>query len=283
MKSTIILGFFFFLSCPLSALASCGLNGCPIEKHAVPAHTARGILDTAITFGFTDATGTPADYWISQFRAEGAPVHWLRFSFLLSVAEVSQGGESHSGLSDIVAEALFIPLRWNRNMSNFIIGNQLEFPTGDEEKGLSSGHYEILPYMSVHLTLLKTMTYAQIGGRFSLSSHELGLSPHSHAFGIEDANHSHSHGSVLDPHDDQEFLFRTGVIYPFSRRISGGLSFLGQTVLASENRGETFASVLPEFNVELLNRLWAGIRTELPITASKRFDWRAGMSLSYLF
>ncbi|HLG18828.1 MAG TPA: hypothetical protein VI895_03290 [Bdellovibrionota bacterium] len=262
-----------------SAWATCGLNGCPIDGHEASRNEeVHGLLDASTVYGSVAEDRDKIDYWSSHVRGEAVLTPWFRSSLVIPFGMVTENNESTFGLSDIAMETTFLPFRWNQNQSKILVGSQIEFPTGDEDAHLGAGHYEWLPYAAVHVMTGQTMHYVQSGWRISFSGDD-----GSRSAGPTAPESSHLlHGSVLDPHSGNEFVYRAGTVVPFFDRLSAAFALQGQTVLEAEERGTTYLSVLPELYLGITRQLWLQLRGEMPVTSDKRFDWRMGFGLNYV-
>jgi len=138
------------------------------------------------------------------------PMSWLTFEESLGhstndlVQAGSVGAQHQKGLADMEVGILVRALRTDDGALTLLTGLSAELPTGAPENRLGTGHVEMLP--SVELI-------AQLTERLSLSTEAR------YTFSLEGERHSHdaqetgernpsSHGSLLTPHGEQEFITR---------------------------------------------------------------------------
>ena len=257
-----------------SARAACGLSGCPIDaKRNDRPERMLGAANVMTLVGAVTESGESAHYVTTSISSEVFPTAWLRFSFQLPISTVFEEGSTKSGLSDLVLETAFAPAHWDEGKSMFWLGHQFDLPTGSESDHLGSGHAEYLPYVSIHFGLDRSVAYLKTGTRLSLSGHAEEEVEEHHGF----------HGSVIDPHDRYEAVYRTGLLYKASPNWSAEVALAGQTVLSGENAGQTYLSIVPQLNFPLLRELEVHVQGQAPIGPSERFDWRVGAGVQMMF
>ncbi|MCC7460501.1 MAG: hypothetical protein IT286_04275, partial [Proteobacteria bacterium] len=126
--------------------------------------------------------------------------------------------------------------------------------------------------------------YGQSGFLFSPQSHTVSGTGHVHDeddHGEED----HVHGSVIDVHSDREATFQVGATYPILHDLYFNMSMAGQTVLTNTNAniGDFYMTANPALTLIITERSTFTMFTQLPVTNLKRFDYRLGVGINYIF
>lgn len=173
-------------------------------------------------------------------------------------------------------------LRWNE--INFLsLGLNVEIPTGDEEKFVGSGHWHFRPYLGFQQTIGKFITYGQVGVAFAATHGEDVLEEH--LPGDEHAAEEHIHGSVVDVHSERESTFQIGATTEIVEKIFLNTSLAGQTVLTVEDAQmwDFYMSVNPAFTLILTENSTLTMFTQIPVTELKRFDYRFGAGINFIF
>ena len=162
-------------------------------------------------------------------------------------------------------------------------GLNLELPTGDADQALSSGHFELSPFVTLSTaTASEFIVYAVFADRLSLEgSDDDGHGHHDH----HDHHHegaSARHGSIIAPHGDHEAFVRLGVAQVM------GLLFvsLGYDGLFVFDESEDLLG--PQVaRFELGYQVFTGGRFALgfaaPFAGPHRFEWRTRSGFSWQF
>jgi hypothetical protein len=240
--------------------AGCGLQACP---H--PATSGARGHDFSLTVHHTayDLGGFKGHYeearprW--QYRSGlGTTVG----AFVPVIANSPDIGHSKTGLGNPV---VFGEVAWPAAAGRLAAGSQFEIPWGRDDHGLAAEHAEWLPYVSLHRPALGAAAFVQTGLRLSLSE------SHGHA-----PAGGHSHGPLaVNPHEDEEFVYRFGLSGERSRAPRGWEAFFdGQHAFDSDTGFLTAGGALrwrPSAKWDL------HIFAEAPLTEPSRFEHRFGV------
>ncbi len=177
------------------------------------------------------------------------------------------GGGSQASLGDTSLH-LKLPLPdWEREdlTVDSVLGLGLGLPTGDEARGLGSGHPELTPFASLALEKEAFRLHGGISGLFSLDGSE-----HS-----EDEN-------LADPHADRELRARLALGFGGkSGYLDAGLA--AALPLSGHHKGDLFLTARPEL-ARALGRGWvAALFGELPLSSLRRFEYEAGLQFRKRF
>jgi len=264
------------------ARAGCDLKGCSLKEHQNndPGNFL-GLVTATTLLGAFEIEQQNTSYIVTSLYSDLYPTPWLRFALEVPFASLSVPGKNYFGMTNVVLDSAAAPWFSEDGRSMLWVGNQVEFPTGDQHKFLGSGHFEILPYSAFHWTTGTLVSYVQVGGRIALRSedqHDLTGATSEHEAGEFDF-----HGSVVDPHARTEWLYRAGVHRRFWEKLSAGLSISGLTVLSNDDKGATFAFFIPEVSYKPIQSMAIRISGDVPFTPDRRFDWRTSLGITYLF
>jgi hypothetical protein len=89
---------------------------------------------------------------------------------------------------------------------------------------------------------------------------------------------------VVNPHADQELVWRAGVSTAWGRRrLAPALFVEGQLVADGPDRGTSYAATEVSLGVPFLDRFQLDGHVKVPFTATSRFDWTSGLALNAAF
>ncbi len=263
--------------------ASCGLQYCQIgnESHEGPWRLGWSLHQT----GF-DIQGTSGSYSEGVASIHYRPSEAWRFNFHLPYTALSKNKGTVLGFSNPLAMAEY---RWYMGQKQWLgLGVQGELPFGDDESGLAQSHFMLMPYSS----------WTKIGTRFFFSG-TTGLS-----FAVGDGHHhevnsmemnqqgmstpSHIEQSPLyvHPHEDFEWNYRLGSGVAFWKsHFTPGTFLSGQHVLNSKlEQGTSRDFISLGVNAPfIVNRYTLTPEMEIPVIASRRYEWTAGLGFAISF
>ncbi|MBU6376235.1 MAG: hypothetical protein KGQ59_09585, partial [Bdellovibrionales bacterium] len=180
-----------------------------------------------------DSIGVDVDS--AGFRLPGLEGHFLSTAFRgsYSVSETVglairlplyqawiQDNERPFGLGDVdlsVKARVFEP----SESSLISVGLGSELPTGKQDQGLGSGHFELGPFVSGMRTSGKMMFHGTVGTLFSLGGHQ----------------HEGESAETLNfvaPHASKELQYHLGMAYSITPRTFANVVLGGYTALGSE-------------------------------------------------
>lgn len=260
--------FFMLLSfCVLvseSGYSSCGLQGCPTVGEVVPKE--RLIVDNQLTFTKFNLDDRQGDYamFTPHIHYYGLP----RFVIggFASVINLDDGHETNTSFGNPVVYGEYVVP--DRRPAKLSVGTQVEFPLGDDDKGMAGDHTAVLPYLSYHQSLDDFSLLTQAGYKHSFSDNSGG-----HAGG--------AHTPLLvNPHGDKEFVYRAGVKKLADKSsFFGRIGINGQHVIEGEDEGKGFLTAGGNVGSRLGEQTRIGLLIELPVTNPRRFDSRVGLNL----
>lgn len=198
------------------------------------------------------ATGVRVPFVVLHLRGNGARAGFGDLDMVGKVRVLGDGGRSLS------------------------LGVSVEAPTGDADRGLGSGHFELSPFVTGAWTTGRWHLHATLGDSLSLGGAEHHEDAHSHAA-------EEGHGTFISPHSDHELQYHAGVLFWVSPAVFANLTLGGATVLVPEELGATFLAIGPELGVVVGGAFRLTLNTELPIAGERRFDWmaRAGVEARF--
>ena len=252
----------------LPAEASCGLEVCGMPDVAPSAGDREFSFWTGARFVNFDLGPRDGHYTEIPFHLMvPAPSPW-RGGAQTSLVFLDDGTENNSGLTNLL---LFAERRLGENNGASIsAGGQLEVPVGDDEDGIASDHWELIPYAAVRQPTAVLPWSALAGFRFSLED-----------------GHGHGRGRgtplFVNPHEDKEFLYRFSV-FPARRmgEFAPEIFVDGQHALDGPSDGTGFLSLggkaLADFGGWRL-----GPTAEIAVTKPRRFDYKLGVAAGATF
>ena len=186
-------------------------------------------------------------------------------------------GHTVEGLGDlaITGKVRLLSTRHGKRIVSAGVG--AEAPTGDADRGLGSGHWELAPvlaFSSAHAHD-RLVIFAILTDRIELGEDEA----HAHPDGGQ-GTEAHAHGSVLAPHGPHELSSRFGAAYVRDRAyVSGGMD-LTFAVGDPELDGPAVARMEVGTLAGRRLRLAAGVETT--VAGQRRFEWRARLGIAWI-
>ncbi len=285
--SLMVIVTLLILLLPHRAVASCGLDVCPLDS-AQAEGDERQVAEVQLPVLFQLNKFTVGDteghYVESLLRAEYRRFeHWV-FAASLPIVHLMVDDDNRTGLGNgvILTEWQF-PLAASLSAS---LGAQVELPIGDFDAGIASDHVEALPYGRITMARGRIRAGADLGFRFAVASDEeeaedsleyplIGfLRPHTPADGD---------GNVLyvNPHEERELLYRAMVGYTFMDDVLAPAAFVhGQRVLSGDSETKTYVNGGFQLRCRLNQQLELMLLGEVPLTSPGRIDWRTGMGVT---
>ena len=264
---TRIMGFGMAAMLISLAHANCGLEHCPLH-HGESEHSHSVSLNTNHTSFNLDSAAGRYEAVTVGYTYMGFP-HWLLGGNLSAIA-LRVGSETEYGISNPLLFASWFT-RWNPEGVVYL-GLQLELPLGNEHAGMASHHFMVAPYV------LMEQSFGSAFGNASLG--------YSQAVSLHEHEESEIHPLYVNPHEDQEILYRMGTglrqnagrfkeqVYLDGRYAPGDLEL---------SLGRRHLCVGALLEAALGKRLAAGPKVELPLISPKRFDWKAGLEVKGVF
>jgi hypothetical protein len=152
------------------------------------------------------------------------------------------------------------------------IGLSSDVPTGNSENGIGNGHFELSPFLALSTQPASFLVfYGILADRISL-----GGGDHHHASGSD----GHTHGSVIEPHEDHELFGRLGA------SIVRGAAFLSagaDAIYVISGNGTGPVVLRAEAGYLLMKKLRVALGIDVPVAGDPRFTWRARAGISWLF
>lgn len=280
---------FFVLLFHLSLLtvsASCGLENCKrLDFHDKKIHQFEIDFKTRHTnFSFESEDGYYIDYKICfsySFRNS------LSIELNLPFTVLKFDNKETSGFSN---PNLNFRNRFDVLNLNPFIGLQVELPLGEDEKGITADHYELLP----HIGIAKKNEYfsflVSAGYRFSLSDNEVnhdttssgkkfhgeeihaGVAP---TLGVLAQNYVNFHGK------EEIQLYSSWLKHFTGQKFSLGLHATLRQVTAGQEKyflaygGPEVLMNIKSFQFEL--------SSDIPVSSDKKMNWQLGFQIGYVF
>lgn len=230
-------------------------------------------------FGQYDAVGTEFDYFVTT--AELGYNYKNKFFATVRVPFVTLQNQPKGRflLSDTQVQLQGSVLTWGE--TDFLsLGINAEFPSGSEDKLVGNGHVHTRPYVGFQQSFDELITYGQVGYVFSATQHD-----HSDP-GEHVGEPATFHGSVVDVHTDREITFQAGATLPVIHDLYFNTSVAGQTVMidtTNSNIGDFYMTINPALTLIMTENSTFTMFTQIPVTELKRFDYRFGAGLNYIF
>jgi hypothetical protein len=194
-----------------------------------------------------------------------APVVTLHF---LGETETGPGNPVFYGQARVLA----------RTACDLYVGTQYEAPWGDTEHGRADDHSMLVPYVYSHARIARLALTTSVGYRFTIlegtESIAAAAPPALSNMALTSiafhAGHDHSIPTVVNPHEDQELLWRAtaGTANPV-------LSVIPFTPSRSTYPGtrETFLEGIVGLQIPVARALAIDTQATLPMTDARRLDW----------
>ena len=247
---------------PAFASANCGLSFCPVGGHGSMSSVWSLSADVEQTgFVLGGLSGHYAQL-IPRIEHRGFK-NWVLGGALPVVSLTEAGGETQNGLANalLFAEKSLPGGNWKP-----ALGLQLEVPIGDHDHGIAADHWMLVPYASMVRSFGETFVLARAGYR--------------RAFGGQDEDPLHP--LLVNPHADQELLYRLGVGSHWAEKSLMAQAYLdGQRVLSADSEFKDFVAAGAQGALRLDSDLDLTANAELPLSAPSRFDWRVGVGLTF--
>jgi hypothetical protein len=243
----------------------------PIEEQQPGHASVRSALGTELEHGTFDFAGAKGNFESLRVRGAFRLSDSLEASAWIPFHRLSiDGAPSTSGPGDVdlgVKSAIAAPCEG----CAVSVGASAELPTGDEHKGIGSGHLELSPFVSAEVPGGGVHFHGTLGGLFSIGGH-------------------HDHGpatpqtpNFVAPHADREIQTHLGVAVPLSsltlNALVGSATALGHSATFPGTAG--FAGVGAAVPLSATWRLSA--ITRAGIGAHRRYDWKTTLGSDWIF
>lgn len=198
--------------------------------------------------------------------------------------ESEAGRENAVGNPTLFGEASLV----TTERTSLRLGTQLELPIGQNEPGLASDHVETLPYLGIthrgsRFTLLSDLGFrVALGGDEGDQSADEASGKALHPEPATSPDGSPGVALMVDPHADEEFLYRFGVTSHWPR-LSPTLYVDGQLVLGHTSGDDHFSTAGLAVAIPVAGRYRVVPAAQLPITSAKRFDGSFRLDIHALF
>lgn len=226
-------------------------------------------VDFAVA-GF-DLSGQRGDYYDLVPNAEYAPWEYLSVGLRLPVYFLELDKQDlRVGIGDLDT---VVKLRlYHHPQEKFVLTAGLggEFPTGDQDRGLGAGDVDLAPFLTAMGMLGPLMLHGTVGVNVAV------VKAGAPSSGVEPTNY-------VSPHSDFELVYHLGLLHWFYERFFANFVVSLNTVLASENRGDTFTVLVPELGVLATRALQVSVRPEIPVAGDRRFEWKLSLNLLWRF
>lgn len=261
------------------ALHVCGGAGVAAAHHVVAEYgiapvlprTTVGVDAAAASFSLQQTRGS---WQAVTAAAEGSLANRLSLFAALPVARVSfDGGSAYEGVGDASASLKASLYRSPAGALMVAGGFGVEMPTGDANRGLGGGHWELTPFVAASVVLSERADrqwnlYALASPRFAVGG------AHAHGHG------SQWHGSVLAPHAGREVAGRVMTVLVL------GAAYVGAggegAAVFDDGRAHTLA-VRSEAGYLLDQRFRLFAAVDASVAGEKRFGVRGRAGVSWFF
>ena len=234
------------------------------------------------TFGQHQILTKDFDYFITDVELGYAYKNMFFTSLRIPFVSLETNGQRGFHLSDIHWTTQASLLRW-KGVNFLSLGLNTEFPSGSENQFVGNGHLDFRPYVGFQQKIGSVITYGQFGYAFATSRHEDVLE--NHTPGDEHSAEEHIHGSVIDVHSEREGTFQLGATTEIMESLFINTSVAGQTVLTNQNAHmwDFYMTVNPALTLIMMDNLTLTMFTQIPVTKLKRFDYRFGTGINFIF
>jgi hypothetical protein len=226
-------------------------------------------------------------------RLEYSPWNWVSVGARLPIARVALDNRRNvEGIGDTSVSAKF--RLYASTHGEFIVSTGIgsELPTGDPDKGLSSDHVELTPFVTFSASpadsfaLFGTVTEslsATGSGHESGGGHSHGQSHnHSHLHGSSGSAFNSVHGSLLNPHSDHETQLELGAAYIIDDYyLSGHINPVYSWSRVSDPLGPVNTG--GELGWRPDNAFRLALNASFPVFGPKRFDWKTQLAVTGFF
>lgn len=257
--------FFFVLLMSPAVHASCGLSVCDVPAReggvwGVESRVSRVVYDFDAAKGSYIQTSVAVDYaGFSGWRLGGMfPV----------VSHSPDAGHSKTGLGNPV-------LRGEKVFGVWGVGTMWELPFGHDEHGLASDHVAAIPYAAWRP--VRGAWSADVRGGYCRSFSD-GHGGNDHGQG----GHGHSRVLVVNPHEDQELVFRGALTRSAGKAVFGGV-VEGQQPLDGATKNKLFLTGGLSADVRWGGGWSGGILFDVPLSRPRRFEERWALRLAKSF
>ncbi|MFB6263740.1 MAG: hypothetical protein ABEL76_08980 [Bradymonadaceae bacterium] len=256
---------------------------------------AEPVTRTSIQFEFREFDFDSGPSGTAETLTPGltvAPVERVAVTARLPVAAVQYDGRSDVfGIGDLSAGSQVLLYASEHGGVIVSAGLGAEFPTGRDSAGLSSGHWELAPFVVASARPVDEVAFFTIvTDQFSVAdtggegggNESAGEGHHGHGHDHTDGGEKRSlHGSVLAPHADHEMRTELGVAYLFAplyvaTRVSAVFAW---------SRAEIFGPLetSAEFGWRPVEPFRLALTAEVPVVGPDRYDWKARVSAAWTF
>lgn len=235
-------------------------------------------------------------------RVEYAPWAWLSGIIRLPIAGIQYDAKNDQyGIGDLALGLQGRIYATEHGGFTLSAGVGAEFPTGDPDTGLGSGHFELSPFVVVSaaptddLVLFGSITeQISLGGAHGHDAHEHDHDAyeheHEHDHGDGHAHHGEHrpseddgsvHGAVIAPHEDHELRTRIGAAYVLDPFYFAASSSLVVAWRRADRVGPL--ELTGELGWRPRDELLVSIAADVPAAGPKRFLWAARFSAVWTF
>jgi len=273
MGLRLLIGLFLIFILTSVAYAGCGLDACPAITPTTqvfgPSDTLLGNFSLGSEFKSTafDHDGISGAYYRFTPRIEYTGIKKLTVGAYMPIVSLRASAITEDGQGNPVLFADYQVLTV-RNIA-LHSGLQYELPAGENAGSIASKHAELLPYFGAKASFRDAYLFGTVGYRVALSA-----APDHHD---EEEEHE-QHGLLVDPHEDQEFVYRVGVGRHFDGfSIEGFLD--GQRILSGSATTRHFMYAGLAVPVEISERIQFRTTIELPLTMPQRRGFSVGFGV----
>jgi hypothetical protein len=235
------------------------------SQHAdKPAPSHADVTATYGGFHLGDAQGS---YAVLSPSGEVAFARRLAAGSSLPLVALQVDGHEHAvGLGDLALHVRAVVVE--RRDLWFAGAVAVGLPTGDEDRGLGSGHVMLMPMALVGLGGRALWLQTMVGASLAVDADD---QAHSQSHG---GNHALPYRSMIAPHSMHELTYEAGLTLANEEPVSASLGLGGSTVLDEDGRGDTPLWISPKLMFRLSRDVRLTVGGQLPITEPRRFDGR---------
>lgn len=239
------------------------------EEHYFDDAVTDSVAGMETTFSGFDYDGVKGSFITNAFKY----THSLSSSAVLGIglpihSLMHEGRRTEVGLGDVDLNSKFY--LYGDGHFDVSGGLRLEIPTGNEDRGIGSGHFEFSPFFSAMQSLGAFMPHASLSFLIAPSHDHSAITPKI---------------NFVAPHAQSELRYQAGLFYTASENINFDAVLGAATVLNGGDpisKGSSFFAGVgmgyvpaPEWRISFV--------PQFPFGGNRRFTARATLGVDYLF
>lgn len=284
MKSIFLV---LFLFCVMQVHGRCGIENC---KRTTIVKKNKSLFEVELGMRYTNFTFQDEDGTYEEVSLSLCYIHqsnWL-LDVKVPYTFFQYEGQETNGFSNPVLNAE----NWfTLDKFSPLFGLQFEIPIGEEDKGITPGHWELLPYLGTGFNFNTYSLRMVVGYRFSLGADEHAEAEPTTTGKKFAAGHNEEAGvlstveiasQVVNFHAKEEvqFFFSGGKSFYHDRLVLGLQNTVRQVIEGEEKLLLIYGGPTLQFNH---NSFKLQSQFNIPFSSDKKMNWDIGLSLVFGF